>query len=141
MAFCAGATSAVGKRLPEGQARDVHQLAGVGRIGNMALHRYVADEPAILGDDSHNHAAGRGRRGVGIHLDVFEGARGIQPLDGRVHVRQPQGRALLQRDNVSQLRGGQRLLRRDVLNIGNGLPFVLRRLRPNHLRTGQQRHG
>jgi hypothetical protein len=27
------------------------------------------------------------------------------------------------------------------LNIGDGLPFVPRRLRPNHLRTGQQRRG
>ena len=128
------------ERLPKAQAGDVDQLAGVGRIGEMAQHRYVSHEPAILGDDSHHHAIGRGWGKVAIHLDVVVSASGIQPLDGRMHIRQPQGRSLLQRDNVSQFRGGQRLLRRIVLNTGDGLPFVLRRLRPDRLRTGQQRH-
>src|ERR1039458_7166819 len=36
---------------------------------------------------------------------------------------------------------GQRLFLRDELNIGDGLPFVPCRLRPNYLRAGQQRRG
>jgi hypothetical protein len=121
------------KRLPQVQPRRVDQLAAVGGIGIVALHRYVAHEPAILGDDSHRHAVGGRRGGIGIYLDVFVGARGIQPLDGRVYVRQPQRCALLERDNVSQFRGRQRLFRRDELNIGD-------RLRPSHPRAGQQPH-
>src|ERR1022692_2287250 len=59
-----------------------------------------------------------------------KGARSVQPLDGRVHVRQPQRFAFLERDNVSQFRGRQRLFRRDEPNIGDRLPFIRRRLRP-----------
>ena len=81
------------------------------------------------------------RGGLAIHLDVIECAGGIKAFDGRVHICEPQRRAYLKGNGFSQFRGGQRLLRRHELNIGNKLPFVPRRLRPSHLRAGQQQRG
>ena len=86
----------------------------------------VTYKPAILGDDSYDDATGR--RGLAIHLNVVIGARGVEALDGGVHVRQSQGRAFLQRHDARKFGGRKRLFRGGVLNVRDRLALILRRL-------------
>jgi hypothetical protein len=107
-------------RRPKIELRRVFQLRRAGRVGDLAVHHHVTDEPTVLGQETHHHAVLVWLR---IHLNIRVPAGGKEAVDAGASRRPAQWLVPLQREDlvdfsrVEWLAGGFELDRGDPLAL------------------------